>query len=261
MDPVLIAIVALLVGGAGAYAYQNVIKGRLPQTKKDKEDKEPTDAREIILDAKNEAFKIKREAEEETRKVRSEVLQLEASVVAKEETLDKKISELESRENSFKLREEEIEKGKGELAGKLEKVAGITREEAKKLILEATETKLKSEVSRRIREAEEAVKKEADEKAKAILIDAMKNGATDYVAEYTTSIVRFEDEDMKGRIIGREGRNIRAFELSTGVDVDLDDSPGTIRLSSFDGERREVAKVALEKLMVDGRIHPARIEE
>src|SRR3989304_4169365 len=194
MDPVLIAIVALLVGGAGAYAYQNVIKGRLPQNKKDKEDKEPTDAREIILDAKNEAFKIKREAEEETRKVRSEVLQLEARVVAKEETLDKKISELESRENSFKLREEEVEK-------------------------------------------------EADEKAKAILIDAMKNGATDYVAEYTTSIVRFEDEDMKGRIIGREGRNIRAFELSTGVDVDLDDSPGTIRLSSFDGERREVAKV------------------
>jgi len=260
MDPVLIAILALLAGGAGTYVYQNVIK-KSPKSKTKLEEDEPNDAREIILDAKNEALKIKREAEDETRKVRSEVLQLEARVAAKEETLDKKLGDFESRENSLKTKEEDLEKTRTELASKLEKVAAITREEAKKLILDATETNLKSEIARRIREAEETVKREADEKAKNILVDAMKNGATDYVAEYTTSVVRFEDEEMKGRIIGREGRNIRAFELATGVDVDLDDSPGTIRLSSFDGERREIAKVALEKLMVDGRIHPARIEE
>ncbi len=262
MDPITIAIIALLIGGAGSYVYTNVVNKKRSNTKKTKDDPtESVDAREIILDAKNEALEIKREAEEEASKIRSEVLQLEAKLAAKEETLDKKLSEFDSKEDSIKSKEDEIEKIRTELAAKLEKVAGITREEAKKLIIESTETKLKSEVARRIREAEEAVKKEADDKAKAILVDAMKHGATDYVAEYTTSIVRFEDEDMKGRIIGREGRNIRAFELATGVDVDLDDSPGSIRLSCFDGERREIAKVALEKLMVDGRIHPARIEE
>ena len=264
MDPILVVVIALVVGGAGVYAYQNVIQPKFSKGKKtkDKEEKpEPDNARELIIEAKDEALKIKREAEDEARKVRSEVLQLEARLAAKEETLDKKLSEVEKKEDQTKVKEEENEKTRTELAGKLEKVAGITRDEAKKLIIEATENKLKDEVARRIKESEEQVKREADEKAKNILVDAMKNGATDYVAEYTTSIVRLSDEDMKGRIIGREGRNIKAFEIATGVDVDLDDSPGTIRLSCFDGERREVAKVALERLMADGRIQPTRIEE
>ncbi len=258
------AIVALLVGGAGAYTYQNVIQPRLSKGKptKEKEGKEePDNARELLIEAKDQALKIKREAEEEASKVRSEVLQLEARLAAKEENFDKKLSEIDEKETSFKNKEADLEKTRSELAAKLEKVASITREEAKKLIIDATESKLKDEVSRRIREAEEKIKKEADEKAKNILVDAMRAGATDYVPEYTTSIVRLPDEDMKGRIIGREGRNIKAFEMATGVDVDLDDTPGTIRLSCFDGERREVAKIALERLMVDGRIQPTRIEE
>jgi ribonuclease Y len=136
----------------------------------------------------------------------------------------------------------------------------MTRDEAKKLIIEATESHLKEEIAKKIKDAEDQIKKEADEKARDILIDAMRHGATDYVAEYTTSTIKLPDEDMKGRIIGKEGRNIKSFEAATGVDVDLDD-PGIIRLSSFDGERREVAKIALERLMVDGRIQPTRIEE
>jgi ribonuclease Y len=264
MDPILMAIVALLVGGAGVYTYQNIIQPKLSKDKKavsKSEKTEPDNAREVLIEAKDEALKIKREAEEEASKVRSEVLQLEARLAAKEENLDKKLSDIEQKENSFKNKEAEMEKTRTELATKLEKVASITREEAKKLIIDATESKLKDEVSRRIREAEEKIKREADDKAKSILVDAMKAGATDYVPEYTTSIVRLPDEDMKGRIIGREGRNIKAFEMATGVDVDLDDTPGTIRLSCFDGERREVAKIALERLMVDGRIQPTRIEE
>jgi len=264
MDPTLIAIIALLVGGALVYTYQNVIQPKTSKGKKIKEDEvktEPNDAREVLLQAKDEALKIKREAEEEASKIRSEILQLEARLAAKEENLDKKLAEIEQKEVSLKNKENDLEKTRTELATKLEKVASITREEAKKLILDATESKLKDEVARRIREAEEKIKREADEKAKNILVDAMKAGATDYVPEYTTSIVRLPDEDMKGRIIGREGRNIKAFEMATGVDVDLDDTPGTIRLSSFDGERREIAKIALERLMADGRIQPTRIEE
>lgn len=264
MNPILIAILALVVGGAGVYGYQNVVAPRLNKSKKPKKENdlvESTDAREIILDAKNEALKIARESEDEARKVRSEVLQLEARIAAKEENLDKKMDDIEKRDESFKTREEELEKTRTELGQKLEKLASITREEAKKLILDATESKLKDEVARRIREAEEQIKKGADEKAKNILVDAMRAGATDYVPEYTTSIVRLPDEDMKGRIIGREGRNIKAFENATGVDVDLDDSPGTIRLSCFDGERREIAKISLERLMADGRIQPTKVEE
>lgn len=264
MDPILIAIIALVGGGAGVYAYQNVIAPKLNKSKKEKtkeSSEEPVDAREIIIEAKNEALKIKREAEDEVRKVRSEVLQLEARVAAKEENIDKKLETLDGKEKDLEKKDTDLEKSKTELAAKLEKTAGITREEAKKLILEATESHLKEETSRRIREAEEHIKKEADDKAKQILVDAMRVGATDYVAEYTTSLVRFQDEDMKGRIIGREGRNIRALEMATGVDFDLDDTPGAIRLSCFDGERREIAKVALERLMSDGRIQPTRIEE
>lgn len=263
MDPILIGILALVLGGAASLAYTNVVKPKLSKGKKEvkKGDEQSTDARELLIEAKDEALKIKRDAEEEARKVRSEVLQLEARLAAKEENLDKKLSEIDKKEEVVAKKEDDLEKTKTELAQKLEKVASITRDEAKKLILDATESRLKDEIARRIRESEEQIKKEADEKAKNILVDAMRAGATDYVPEYTTSIVRLPDEDMKGRIIGREGRNIKAFEMATGVDVDLDDSPGTIRLSCFDGERREVAKIALERLMADGRIQPTKIEE
>ncbi len=261
MDPALIAMGALVVGAFVGFAYQNFVKSKLPQKSSGEKPSEGTsNARELIIEAKDEAYKIKREAEEEARKVREEVIKLEARVASREETIEKKLSEIETKEASLAKRNDESEKIRAELVTKLEKVAGVTRDEAKKLIVDATESHLKEEVARRIREAEEQVKKEADEKAKNILVDAMKHGATDYVAEYTTSTVKLPDDEMKGRIIGKEGRNIKAFEIATGVDVDLDD-PGIARLSSFDGERREVAKISLERLMADGRIQPTRIEE
>ncbi len=263
MDPVLIAIGALVVGAFLGFAYQNFVKTRLPQ-KASPEKGKPTDsdskAREIIIEAKDEAYKIKRDAEEEAKGTREEVIKLEARLAAQEETIEKKLSETEQKEKTLGEKSEDVEKVRTELVAKLEKVAGFTREEAKKLIIDATESHLKEEVARRIREGEEQIKKEIDDKAKHLLVDAMKHGATDYVAEYTTSTVKLPDDEMKGRIIGKEGRNIKSFEMETRVEVDLDD-PGIVRLSSFDGERREVARVALERLMADGRIQPSRIEE
>ncbi len=261
MNPILIAAASLVVGVLLALTYQNYLKTK-GLLKKDTPIKKDTDthAKEIILEAKDEAFRIKKQAEEEVRKVRSETMSLEAKLAAKEEEFARKTSEVEKKEVSFTEKENELEKTKNELVTKLEKVAGVTRDEAKKLILEATEGHLKEEVAKKIKDAEEQVKKGADEKARNILVDAMRHGATDYVAEYTTTTIKLPDEDMKGRIIGKEGRNIKALEAATGVDVDLDD-PGLIRLSSFDGERREVAKTALERLIADGRIQPSRIEE
>lgn len=150
---------------------------------------------------------------------------------------------------------------KQELIDKLEKVAGLTREEAKQWLLKQLDDELLEEAARRIKEAAEKARTEAEEKAKEILVEAMRHGATNYVPEYTVSTVKIPDEDVKGRIIGKEGRNIRAFERATGVDLDLDETPGEIRLSSFDPIRREVAKMALRNLIADGRIQPSRIEE
>ncbi len=260
MDPVLIAIGALVVGAVLGLAYQNFVKNKSPNKPSEKKESTDTKSRELIIEAKDEAYKIKREADEESRKIREEVIKLEARLASKEESIDSKLTNIEEKEKSLEKHSDEVEKIKTELGTKLEKVAGVTRDEAKKLIIDATESHLKDDVARRIREAEDQIKKEANEKAKHILIDAMQHGATDQVAEYTTTAVKLSDEDMKGRIIGKEGRNIKAFEIETGVDVDLDD-PGIVRLSSFDGERREVAKVSLERLMADGRIQPTRIEE
>ena len=261
MDPILIAIGSAVAGLIAAFGYQNYASKKSPKKELAKEEKiSDARAKEIILEAKDEAFRIKKEAEEEARKVRSETLSLEAKLAADEESLQRKLGELEKKESVLKAKDEEAEKTRSELVTKLEKIGGVTREEAKKLIMEATESHFKEEVAKRIKDAEEQIKKEADEKAKHILVDAMQHAATDYVAEYTTTTIKLEDDDMKGRIIGKEGRNIKAFEAASGVDIDLEDQ-GVIRLSSFDGERREVAKVALERLIADGRIQPSRIEE
>ena len=225
-------------------------------------------AREIIIEAKDEALQIKHQAEEEGRKIRTEALSLENRLAQKEENIDRKAQELENRAKKIEEGREDLVKKLAELEiikqeqiAKLERAGNLTRDEAKKLILEAVEGRLKEEIAKKIKEAESEAHEEADKKAKQILVDAMFHGATDYVPEYTISTVKLPDEEMKGRIIGKEGRNIRAFELATGVDVDLDETPGAIRLSSFDSVRREIAKRALEKLIADGRIQPARIEE
>jgi len=225
------------------------------------------EAKTIIIEAKDEAFRIKRDAENEARKIRQEAIAIEQRIVAKEEGIDKRLALFDEREAKVKSAEQDLEKRLAdldklrlELIAKLEKAAHLTRDEAKQLILSAVEERLKEDIAKRIREAEATAKFESEKKAREIIIDAMRHGATDYVSEYTVSTIKISDEDFKGRIIGKEGRNIRAFEMATGVDVDLDEE-GVIRLSSFDSVRREVARVTLEKLLRDGRIQPVRIEE
>ena len=210
-----------------------MLKRFLRPTTKDTLDPE---AKEIILKAREEAQKIREEA-----------LKLEQKIVAREEALRRKEEELE------KLREKQI--------AKLEKMAQLTKEEARQQILKELEGHLKEEVARRIKEAEELIKERADERARDILVSTMQQAATDYVAEYTVSTVKLPNEEIKGRIIGKDGRNIKALEKATGVDFDLDSEPDEVRLSSFDPFRREVARLTLERLIADGRIQPARIEE
>ena len=171
----------------------------------------------------------------------------------------KKPSELELASYLVK-KEEELKKKEEELKEEKEKIAGLSKEEARKIILEETTKKLASEISKKIKEAEEEVKASAQEKAKEILVEAMKHGAVDWTAEYTVSTIRLPDQEIKGRIIGREGRNIRTFEQATGVEIELDETLD-LRLSSFDPVRREIARLALEKLIKDGRIQPGRVEE
>ncbi len=237
------------------------LDGRVPINQAQQE------ARMILVEAKDEALRIKREAEEEARKLRQEVIAMEQRLLQKEEGVSQKLAHLEKQESQLLQKNAAIEKKvaeidqlKQELLIKLEKAAHLTKDEARGLILRALEEKLKEEMAQKIRETESLAKQDADKKVREILIDAMRHGATDYVSEYTVSTLKLPDEEFKGRIIGKEGRNIRAFEMATGVDVDLDEE-GVIRFSSFDPVRREVAKVTLEKLIKDGRIQPVRIEE
>lgn len=224
-------------------------------------------AKEIIIKANEDAKRIKYEAENEARKAALETIEIEKRLMHKEQILEDKENQL-MREKGFIEKEKarasglkkEIEDRRDQLLQKLEKIAQLTKDQARQLLLQGWEEKLKSEVAKKIKQAEEEIKKSADDKAKQILIDSMRYGATDYTAEYTLSVISLPNEDFKGRIIGKDGRNIRAFELSTGVDVDLEEE-GAIRLSSFDAVKREVAKIALENLIKDGRIQPERIEE
>ncbi|HUW24418.1 MAG TPA: ribonuclease Y [Patescibacteria group bacterium] len=222
-----------------------------------------TQARELLAQAREEAARIK----EEAAKIKEEAFRLKNEALQREAEVDRKVGAIEEREKLLTQQKADLEKRMADLEDirqrqlqKLEKIAALDREEAKKLILEATEKRLAEEVAKRIVETEEEIKATAQEKAKEILVDAMKHGAVDYAAEYTVSVIKLPDEEMKGRIIGKEGRNIRSFEVATGVEVELDESLD-IRLSSFDPVRREVARQALEKLIKDGRIQPQRIEE
>jgi ribonucrease Y len=210
-------------------------------------------AKEIILEAKDESFRLRRQTEDEVRQKLEQIERREGAIEEREKLVSQKIKDLEER----LLKTEEL---KNLHVKKLEEVARITREEAKDQILTNLKEKLREEIAKEIKNADTEAHEIADEKAKEILVDAMRHGATEYVAEYSVSVVKIPDEDVKGRIIGKEGRNIRAFETATGVDVDLDEE-GVIRLSCFDPVRREIARVTLERLLRDGRVQPGRIED
>lgn len=225
-------------------------------------------AREIIVEAKDEALAIREKAEREARLLRQEISDKERSLDQKLSSIDARLKLLDDRDKEFEVKrttieklKEEIETLRNQFVKKLEHVAGLTRDQAKQQILENLEAELAKDTAQMIQAAENKAKEESNDKAREILVDAMKHGATEYVPEYTVSIVKIADDEVKGRIIGKDGRNIRSFELITGVDVDLDDQPGQVRLSCFDPVRREIARITLEHLIKDGRIQPTRIEE
>jgi ribonuclease Y len=224
--------------------------------------------REAILEAKEEALRIKNELEREIRERRNDIQRLEKRLLQREENLDRKAEILEKREENLNKREEETERLQIELKNQIKKkqeelevISGLTAEEAKKILLTELEHELTQEVAVRIREAEGRIKEEAEKKSRESLSTAIQRYAADHVAEATVSVVSLPNDEMKGRIIGREGRNIRALETLTGIDLIIDDTPEAVILSGFDPVRREVARLALERLIADGRIHPARIEE
>lgn len=218
------------------------------------------DTTHIIQQAKDEAFRIKEKAQNEAQKITQEAIAVERDLSRREHQLEQRERDIQNRKQHTDKLAGEVEKTKEELLQKVEKVAGMSKEDAKNILLSGWEDKLKADVAKRIKAAEEEIKKDAEEKAKEILIESMKHGATDYVSEFTLSTIPIKGEELKGRIIGKDGRNIRSFELATGVDVDLEEE-GAIKISSFDAVKREVARISLERLIRDGRIQPARIEE
>ena len=282
MDPiyivigVIILVVAIVVTWFAATAYRkNIAEAKIGKAEdkakeiiddalKTAEDKK----REIVLGAKEEALKTKNEIDKEVKDRRNEIQRMEKRVLSREENLDKKSDALEKKEASLSAREADIVKRKAEIdelsskrLQELERISGLTSEQAKEYLLKTVEDEVKHETAVMIKELESRAKEEADKRAKDYVVSAIQKCAADVVSESTISLVQLPNDEMKGRIIGREGRNIRTLETMTGVDLIIDDTPEAVILSCFDPIRREVARIALEKLIVDGRIHPARIEE
>ncbi|MBA4336144.1 ribonuclease Y [bacterium] len=269
---ILLVIVGLSAGGAVGYVYR---KKLVEEKNKDLAEKSAqmlknaqNKASEVLLDAKNNAFKIQDEAKKEERRKREQLQKIEERLVQKEQTLEKKSEdadklkeELENKVTSVKRLREEVQKIQEMQEAELEKVAQMSKEDAKEILLKKVEEDTREILVEQIRKTEKDVKEQAEQKARYIIAEAIQKYAADTTVESTATIVSLPSDDMKGRIIGREGRNINTFEEITGIDVIVDDTPGSIVIAGFDLVRRYIAKVTLERLIEDGRIHPARIEE
>ena len=265
-------IIGVVFGVLAALVSRRVIFNRQIRIAERKAAKIVNDARNeakvVASGAQEEAKKTRTTAETEYRERRSELQRQENRLSQKSEYLDKKIESVEQRERGLNNKEKEIESVRSQInelkakeVKELELIASLSGEDAKKMLLDAVSNELQQETGRRLREWEERLKAEQDEKAREILSRAIQRNASEIVAETTVSVVPLPSDEMKGRLIGREGRNIRALEQATGVDLIIDDTPEAVTLSSFDPVRREIARIALTKLIMDGRIHPARIEE
>ncbi|NLR09782.1 MULTISPECIES: ribonuclease Y [Lactobacillaceae] len=280
---IILAIIAIVVGVVGGYYYRKSVyerkldaakftaQGVLAEAKKQAE----TATKEALLEAKEDSHKYRAEVEQELKERRAEVQKQEDRLIQREETLDRKDNSLEKRENSLNRRDKKLSGEEQNLAKKqqqadsliekrqdaVEAVAALSQDDARHLIISEAKSALAGERAKMIKESEESARKTAEANAKDLIVSAIQRSAADMVTETTISVVTLPNDDMKGRIIGREGRNIRTLETLTGIDLIIDDTPEAVVLSGFDPLRREVAKIALEKLIQDGRIHPARIEE
>ncbi|MEG1560526.1 MAG: ribonuclease Y [Clostridia bacterium] len=273
---IVVGIVAIFAGFAGGYFYRrNIAESKLVKAEDavnkmidNAQKRAETLKKEMLLEAKEEVFRLKSEQEKENKERRTEVQRAERRVLSREESLDKKTLSLENREESLtkKLKDADVTYAKAAdlLTARQQEIESIARmnvEEARSLLLETVERDTRHEMAILVRDIESKAKEEADKRARNIISLAIQRCAADHVAETTVSVVPLPNDEMKGRIIGREGRNIRTLETATGVDLIIDDTPEAVILSGFDPVRREVARIALEKLILDGRIHPARIEE
>lgn len=270
------AMLALLLGviagaGAGILVYRNAVASRIRQSNAEARlilEAARSEQKDLILRAKDEALQIRNEAEAQIREGRVVIAKQEERLQRKEENLDRKLEGLERRERQLQNRERQIEQLHQEAEqlrarqrDELERISELTQEHAKQIILDRVEAEARDDIARRIRELEKQAHEESDKTARKVISMAIQRCASDYVAEVTVSTVALPSEELKGRIIGREGRNIRAFEQISGVDIIVDDTPDAVTLSCHDPVRREIGRVALNKLLKDGRIHPTRIEE
>jgi ribonuclease Y len=263
---------ALVLGGVvGYFARQIIANQQIRNTRKEAQrllDEATTKHNEVLRAAREEAIKVSNAAEAENKERRLEIQRIEKRVGQKEEALERKIESIERRERDLESAKKDIEKVTAELRvvrekqlAKLESISGTSSQEAKELLFQTLKQEVEEEASQKVRVWEAQIKEEADERVREILATAIQRCATDVVSETTISAVPLPSDEMKGRLIGREGRNIRALEQATGVDLIIDDTPEAVTISSFDPVRREVARLALSKLILDGRIHPARIKE